>query len=237
MLDQATNELRRLLGVVDETIELEGTLDDRAPILDPPADLVQRAIEGRPDLEALRLAVQEARARVRLEIANRWGNPSTGPFFEYNETSAYFIGAFISWPLPVCNTHQGEIQQREAELARATAAVRQGEMQARHDVQGALARLADAEALVRTFQTTTLPALEEARESLDRLFAKAQQAVDLSRVLEIRRRLLRARGAFLDALWELSQARADLAAAVGDPVLPLGVPPPAGVPAMPLEHR
>jgi hypothetical protein len=51
--------------------------------------------------------------------------------------------------------------------------------------------------------------------------------VDLSRVLEVRRRLLRARGVYLDALWELSQARADLAAAVGEPGLGLDAPPPA----------
>jgi outer membrane protein TolC len=236
MLDQASNQLRRLLGLVDEPLAVQGTLDEQAPSLDP-VTLGQRAANTRPDLQALRLAVREAEARVRLEIANRWGAPSVGTFFEYNETSVYFIGGFVSWPLPICDTRQGEIQQRQAELDRAQAAVRQGEVQARQDVQAALMRVADAAALVRTCQTTTLPSLEQARDSLDRLFAQGRQGVDLSRVLDIRRRLLRARGVYLDALWELSQARADLGAAVGDPFLILAAPPPAAKLASPADHR
>jgi hypothetical protein len=40
--------------------------------------------------------------------------------------------------------------------------------------------------------------------------------MDLARVIDIRRRLLRARDMYLDALFEQSQAQVDLAAAVGD---------------------
>jgi hypothetical protein len=37
--------------------------------------------------------------------------------------------------------------------------------------------------------------------------------------------LIQTRGAYLDALFELSQARADLAAAIGDPSLAFPLPP------------
>jgi hypothetical protein len=40
--------------------------------------------------------------------------------------------------------------------------------------------------------------------------------VTLAQIIDIRRRLLRTRDAYLDALFELSQAQTDLAAAVAD---------------------
>jgi outer membrane protein TolC len=223
--DLAANELRRVLGLVDEPLYFQGRLSATAP--EPDLDgLTRRTLDDRADLRALRLAVDEAEARLRLEVANRWGNPSTGPFFEYNETSDYFIGATLVWPVPICNTRKGEILQRQAERERARLAVRAAEVLAQEDVRAALNRLADATALVDSYRTQTLPALEEARDSMDRLFAQGEPGVDLPRVLESRRRILRARAALNDALWELSQARADLAAAVGDPTLALGLPPP-----------
>jgi outer membrane protein TolC len=43
-----------------------------------------------------------------------------------------------------------------------------------------------------------------------------QSAVDLLKVIDVRRKLLGARSSYLDALYELRQARDDLAAAVAD---------------------
>jgi hypothetical protein len=65
--------------------------------------------------------------------------------------------------------------------------------------------------------------------------------VDLARVIDIRRRLLRARDSYLDVLFELSQAQTDLAASVADLSFAgcRAVPPastgeqPAGPPATP----
>jgi outer membrane protein TolC len=48
-----------------------------------------------------------------------------------------------------------------------------------------------------------------------------QGGVDLLRVIDIHRTLLQARSGYLDALYELRQALADLAAAVADPALAL----------------
>src|SRR5262249_42945634 len=53
-------------------------------------------------------------------------------------------------------------------------------------------------------------------EEFDKLYQAGQPGVDLARVIDIRRRLLRARDSYLDVLFELSQAQTDLAAAVAD---------------------
>lgn len=229
-----TNDFRRLLGVLDQPVQLVGDLDAAVPPADAAA-LGQVALEQRPDLHALRLAVDEAEARLRLEIANRYGNPSVGPGFEYNETRAYFVGLWAVWPMPVLNTRRGEIQQRKAERDRAMAAVRQFEVQAQQEVQAAMTRLGDAVTAANTIRKETLPGLQNAREALDKLFSAGEPGVDLARVVDVRRRILRARDAYLDALWELHQARADLAAAVGDPTLALPpcVAPPAVGPHLP----
>jgi hypothetical protein len=67
---------------------------------------------------------------------------------------------------------------------------------------------------------------------MQQLFIKGDPGVDVLRVVDLRRKLLKARDGYLDALWEVTQARADVAAAVGDPTQALAteeisqVPPP-----------
>jgi cobalt-zinc-cadmium efflux system outer membrane protein len=211
----AENDLRRAVGMIGESFQVEGTLE-KGFDLPPLSILTQAGLERRPDLHALQFAVQEAEQRRRLEIANRWGNPSLGPAFEENETSVTFVGLWMIWQLPIINTRKGEISQRAAELARAIQARYQGEVLVRQDVFTALARLAQAEAVVKTFRTETLPSLRQTREEFDKLYSAGQPGVDLARVIDIRRRLLRTQDAYLDALFELSQAQTDLAAAVAD---------------------
>jgi outer membrane protein TolC len=123
---------------------------------------------------------------------------------------------WLIWQLPILNIRTGEIRQRGAELARAMQARYQGEVLVKQDVFTALARLAQAEQTVKTFSTEALPKLRQTREEFDKLYAAGQPGVDLARVIDIRRRLLRAQDAYLDALFELSQAQTDLAAAVAD---------------------
>jgi cobalt-zinc-cadmium efflux system outer membrane protein len=216
--DLAATDLRRVLGAVDEPLDAQGSLETATARPDPTV-LEQAALQRRPELHALQLAVQEAEARLRLEIANRCPNPALGPAFENNETSDQFYGITLAWYIPVFNKRRGEILQRQAERARAASALEQAEVTVRMDVRTALARLADAEAVIQTYRTETLPSIRTAREVIDRLFLAGDPGVDVLRLLDIRRRFLRANDAYLDALFELSQARADLAAALADPSL------------------
>lgn len=211
----AENDLRRVLGLISESLVLDGALEKSFET--PPAPLlIQAALERRPDLHGLEFAVKEADNRLHFEIANRWGNPSLGPAGEVNETSVGFVGLWMIWQAPIINQRKGEINQRKAELARTVQALHQGEIQVQQDVFAALARLDQAEKVVKYFRTETLPTLRQAREEFDKLYLAVQPGVDLTRVIDIRRRLLRARDAYLDALFELSQAQTDLAAAVAD---------------------
>jgi outer membrane protein TolC len=220
----AWNDLRRQLGMVDENCTVHGALDSAFPKL-PVAELMREGKERRPDLHALEVAVKEAEAALRLQIANRFGNPSIGPAGEVNETSVGFIGMWLIWSPPVFNRRQGEIMQRQADVARAAQAASSLDVTIRQEVVAAVNRLTSAAQLVETFRTETFPALESAREGFDQLFARGEPGITLARVIAIRHRLIQTRGAYLDALFELSQARADLAAAIGDPSLAFPLPP------------
>jgi cobalt-zinc-cadmium efflux system outer membrane protein len=233
---KAIQDLRRTLGVTEESFTVQGTLEP----LPPPANasvLRAAALERRPDLYARQAAVAEADARLRLTIADRYGNPNIGPDYEYNETRVNFIGAQVVVPLPVLNTRKGEILQREAERTQAALNLRHTEVLINQDVESALSRLENARHWVETYRTEVLPNLQKNLADLERLFLSGEPGVDVLRVINVRRKLLTARDGNLNALYELSQAQADLAAAVGDPTLaiesgPSTVAPPTG-PARP----
>jgi cobalt-zinc-cadmium efflux system outer membrane protein len=214
--EKAWHELRRALGVVEGNFAAQGTLD--APLAHDDAEtLLAAALEQRPDLHARQAALAEADARVRLALADRYGNPNIGPAYEYDPTRINLIGVQFSVPLPLLNTRRGEICQRVAERSRAALELRQTEVVIHQDVAAALARLNVARRWAETYRKELLPNLQQSLDDAQRLFAAGDPSVDLLRMLDVRRKLIRARDGYLDALWEVSQARADVAAAVGDP--------------------
>ena len=209
----AWHGLRRLMGVQQEIVQVNGKL-----LSTMPAGLAdqwtQLAYKKRPDLQAVEMAYLEAEQRERLEIANRFGNPHLGVKTEYNESRVVFVGPTVQFAVPAFNTKRGEILQRKAEKTRVLLDKQRVEVQINQDVLAALDRLTEAKKWVGSLENDILPTLRKTTDDFDKLFAQGE--VDVMRLIEVRRRHLRARDSHLDALWELNQARADLAAAVGD---------------------
>jgi outer membrane protein TolC len=213
----ALTDLQRALGVVDG-VEIHDTLET-APLHLEAKTLIELAIERRPDRQARVAAVAEAEARFKLEEANRYGNISLGASYGYDPTRINTIGGIVSVPFPLFNQHRGEIRQRGAERERAALELRATEIDIVHDVEGALARMERARSWAELFRTTILPETKTAAESIEKLFRSNDQFVDILRLIDMRRKLLKARDGYLDAQWELRQAQADLAEALGDPSL------------------
>ncbi len=223
-LATARTDLYRALGVVSAPFAVEGPLDlPPAPV--DAAAMTELAIARRADLQARRLGVTEAEANLRLVTANRFGNPSVGTAYTLDPTGVNSIGAQINVPLPVVNTHRGEILEAREQQAQAALQLRQTELTVRQDVTAALERLEVAEGRARLFRETILPQLRKAVDDLRTGFLNNAGGVDLQRLIDVRRKLLRARDGYLDAVWAVRMARADLLAAVGEPVLGLCSPP------------
>jgi cobalt-zinc-cadmium efflux system outer membrane protein len=235
-LAAAWRDLRLALGSENGPSELEAKLDV-APSQWEAETLLATALERRADLHARQKAVSEADARLRLEVANRYGNPNIGPAYEYDPTRVNLIGAQISLPLPVFNTRRGEILQRQAERARAAFEVQQVELLVRHDVQAGMTRVQEARTGLELYRTQVLRDAESGAAEIELLFKNAEPGLDLPHVFDFRRKLLKARDGHLDALVEMRQALADLAAAVGDPALALGDGTEIGKPAAPLSPK
>jgi len=106
--------------------------------------------------------------------------------------------------------------QRSAERGKAGLELHQTEVQVRQDVEAALARLEKARAWANNYEKQIIPNFRSSLERIERLF-DLDPTVDVLRIIEIRRKLLKARDTYLDALWEVTLAQADLAAALGDP--------------------
>src|SRR5581483_6708748 len=78
----ARNDVRRLLGMVDETVRLTGKLATSIPQMEE-SELIAAALERRPDRNARLAGVAEAEAALKLAQANRFGNPIVGPNYQY----------------------------------------------------------------------------------------------------------------------------------------------------------
>jgi cobalt-zinc-cadmium efflux system outer membrane protein len=212
----ARHDMYRVLGALGGEFEVEGTLEGQSEVWDVEA-LQQLATARRADLQARRAAVQEAAANRKLAIANRRGNPTIGPAFTYDPTKIAMIGAQINVPIPLPNRHHGEIMQSEAEEVHACLELHQAEIEAAQEVAAAVARLEAAEKRAESFRAQAIPDLKRAVDDMEKLFQNND--VDLLKVIDVRRKLLKARDGYLDALWSVRQARADLLAATGEPVL------------------
>jgi outer membrane protein, heavy metal efflux system len=222
-LATAWNELRSALGVVGGgAFDLQGDLT--VPPLPPgPAPaLAETAREHRPDHHAREAAVAAADAVLRLEVANRYGNVTAGPTYEYDNSSINNVGAMVSMPLPVLNAHRGLVLQRQAEKARAALDLRQVDVQIDQQIEAALTRLAQARAWAETYTRDVLPNLETNLKEVRLLFESGDATVGALQILDVQRKAIKAHDGLLDAQFEVRQAVADLAAALGDPATAVG---------------
>jgi outer membrane protein, heavy metal efflux system len=217
----ARSDLRKLLGSVDDSFAVVGNLDIPLPPMDQAA-LTQMALDQRPDLHARRAAICEAEAGLRLVEANRYGNPSLAPFFSYDNSRVSTAGGRISFPIPCLNVRRGEIIKAQTDVNKVHSEVHQLEIQASQDVLAAVSRLAEATKWAAAYEKDVLPDLSQERARTERLFAANDASVDLARYITVERAYLKASETLIDARFEVSQALADLALAVAEPMLVLG---------------
>jgi cobalt-zinc-cadmium efflux system outer membrane protein len=215
----ALTDLRNQMGVPETAGNAEPLGEFILPANIPEIEdqqLIQIALQNRPDLFAARAAVDGAAAAVRLAKGDRIPTPIVGPLFQGDEVSVLYVGLVYITPLPFLNNGKPLVIQREAEYCRMQGALQAAEQRAATQVKAAAAKWNAANRLIaRTGGLTG--GLKTQMAGLERLFDQNQAT--LAQLLQARQRLIQLENAELDALWQATQAQADLLLALGAPYL------------------
>ena len=216
---RALTDLRNQLGTPEQAGTAEPLGEFILPQFIPQVEddaLIQMALQNRPEIHAARAQVEVARAAAGLARADRIPTPVVGPIYERDETATEFVGFVYITPIPIINNGTPLVRQREAEFRRACVALEQVQQRTIAQVEAAISNWNEANLLSRETQGLT-EKLKEKVASMERLFEAGQ--TDLTRLLQARQRLIQLENAELDAIWQATQAQADLLTALGAPTL------------------
>jgi cobalt-zinc-cadmium efflux system outer membrane protein len=215
----ALTDLRNQIGTAETAGTAEPFGEFILPTVIPSIEdqaLVQTALQSRPEIHAARAQVAGARAAIGLAKGDRIPTPVIGPEYERDEQGTQFLGFVYITPIPILNNGQPLVRQREAEYRRACIALQQVQQRTVAQVKAATAKWNGATQLVARTSGLT-GRLKQHVESLERLFDAGQ--TDLAKLLQARQRLIQLENARLDAIWQATQAQADLLTALGAPTL------------------
>ena len=177
--------------------------------------MVQEALQSRPDIHAAYAQVAGTHSAVSLAKGDRIPTPIIGPQYEMDEAGVQYIGFVFITPLPIWNNgkpwfssarlstggHWWLTSKRSSAVAQVRAAVAKW--------NGATELVNESSGLSKDLNADVV--------ALERLF-EANQA-DLTRLMQARQRLIQLENAQLDAVWQATQAQADLLLALGMPSL------------------
>lgn len=215
----ALTDLRNQIGTPETAATAEPLGEFILPRNIPEVDdqaLIQLALQSRPEIQVARAQVTGAQAAVKLAKGDRIPTPIVGPQLEKDQGGVLYYGFVLITPLPYVNNGTPLVRLREADHRRAMVALHQIEQRTITQVRSAVAKWNNANRLVA--QTSGLTeTLKDQEARLERLFQDNQ--ADINKLLQARQRLIQLENAELDALWQATQAQADLMTALGAPSL------------------
>ena len=208
-----------------EMIEPRGTLMNPVVTLPSTGELIQLALQNRPDIMSYRLGVKRAESDVKLQYANRYqdiyilAQPYTlqdnTPFGLKSPTS-WALGVTV--PLPIFNRNQGNIQRSKLNVTQTQVELGSVERQAINDVQVAEREYLTARASVERFESTILPDSKFVLDEVKRLYTGGEATV-LEYLSSLKDYNDNARS-YLDSLVRLRRAVLTINTAVGQRILP-----------------
>jgi cobalt-zinc-cadmium efflux system outer membrane protein len=213
----ALTDLRNQIGIPEQAAAVEPLGEFTLPPYIPPVDeqvMIQEALHSRPDIHAANALVNGTHAAVSLAKGDRIPTPIIGPQYTMDEAGVQYIGFVLISPFPIWNSGKPLVIQREAEHRRAVVGYQQACQRAVAQVRAAVAKWNGATELVNESSGLSKE-LDKDVQSLDRLFDAGQ--ADLTKLMQARQRLIQLQNAQLDAVWQATQAQADLLLALGMP--------------------
>ncbi len=215
----ALTDLRNQIGIPEQAGNVEPLGEFTLPAYIPPVDeqvMIEEALRFRPDIQAARAQISGTHSAVKLAQGDRIPTPVIGPQYEMDEAGVQYIGFVFIAPLPVWNNGKPLVLQREAEHRRAVVAFTQAQQRATGQVRAAVAKWNGATELVNDSAGLSKDLRSEV-DKMERLFDVGQ--ADLTKLMQARQRLIQLENSRLDAVWQATQAQADLLLALGMPSL------------------
>ena len=214
-VQSARARLAASFGGDSDAFTVEGDLDALAPV--PPMDVLVPLIELNPEVARYGAALEQARARVRLERARRVPDPTLragGAYF--NEVGEAAATAGISIPIPLLDTNRGAIQATEARVVATVAEAEAAFLRTERALAEAYGTLAASAAAAQTLRADALPNARAAYQGI--LTGYQEGEYDLLAVLDAQRALVETQNALADALADYRQARAAVERLVATPL-------------------
>ena len=161
--------LKQKLGLPPQSaLSIEGSLRGVAGSLTSPGD-PERAFSLRPDLRAVELAAERARAEARLAYAEAWGDPTVSVGFDQNRRSDDPIGLItdrslglkLSIPLPAFNQNQGKIYEQQSAERLAVGQLAAQRLAVQSEITVARERATRIGAALETYERSLLPLINQ----------------------------------------------------------------------------
>jgi cobalt-zinc-cadmium efflux system outer membrane protein len=180
--------------------------------------LSKQALERRPDLQAARIRIDQA--KKMLILANRLAIPdvTVGVFYQQDPGNffTYSGGVSLSVPLPVFYRQEGEISKAHVGVSTAELTLKQTEQGVQTDVMKALVAWQSADAIAKRFESEVLQRIESLRKAQE--FAYEKGAIGLLDLIDAERSYKAMMLDYYTSLSNRSKAWADLLMAYGEEV-------------------
>jgi outer membrane protein, heavy metal efflux system len=164
-----------LLALLDDrrpvdSYDVEGSFDFAEQLL-ALDDFRKEALDARPDLKAAVLSVQQAETNYKLAEAEGSTDPTVGVWFTHNGSfnnpdALNTIGASVSIPLRIFDTHQGEKLRTKIDINRNEKLRRGVETQVYSDVDSAYATLESNINLLKPYKRQYLEQAVRVRDTV-----------------------------------------------------------------------
>lgn len=204
------------------------------------AQLLEQAMQNRPDLRVVQLEIESARAARTLAERQRWGTvdvmfnwlySTPGTDTQYGQSDYHAISLMVAVPLPFRLLWHGEIDEASAMEQAADARYQQALRRLEVELRQALARYEAAVQARALFDQSVVSDAEQVLASTRYQYERG--GTSLLAVLVAQRTVNDVYGAYLDALAAHAHALVDLETAAGIWDVDFGTSTPSIVPATP----
>lgn len=201
----AQNRLKLLLGRKDtaDPVEVAGPLRrDAEPV--QMARVRERAIEFRPDLQALLKEQARSQSDIRLQIAQGKIDYTVSTLYhhQYGYSNGRAFGLQLTVPVPVFNRNQGEIERARQEQRQIEARIRALRASIGMEVENAYQQYTTARALLENIEANMLGPAREVRQTMEYSYRRGEASLV---------EFLDAQRAFNETAQSYNEARAEYA--------------------------